>query len=117
MKKLCKECGDKLVGRIDKIFCSDQCRNTHNNRLNADKTKIIRNVNNQLRRNRRILASIAPEKTTKISRDLLLQKGFNFSYFTSIYTNKKNQTYYFVYDYGYVSLGKQLYAVVKKKNE
>ena len=29
MQKKCPECGDKIVGRIDKKFCSDACRNSY----------------------------------------------------------------------------------------
>ena len=36
MEKQCLECGDKIVGRIDKKFCSDGCRNAYNNKVNKD---------------------------------------------------------------------------------
>ena len=49
MEKLCPECGTKIVGRIDKKFCSDACRNSYNNKFNKDSKNLIRNTNNRLR--------------------------------------------------------------------
>ncbi|MBC7863150.1 MAG: DUF2116 family Zn-ribbon domain-containing protein, partial [Bacteroidia bacterium] len=42
--KKCPECGESYLGRVDKKFCSDQCRNTYNNRHNADGTNQVRNI-------------------------------------------------------------------------
>ena len=66
MNKLCPECGDKIIGRADKKFCCDACRNSHNNALNKDSKNLVRNINNRLRKNYRILESLNPDgKTTK----------------------------------------------------
>lgn len=114
MERGCKECGDKLTGRADQKFCSDYCRNAYNNRINSDTKNLIRNTNNQLRKNYRILESLEPDPTTKTTREKLLTKGFDFNLITSIYTTKKGQTYFFVYDYGYLPLKEDYFAVVKK---
>ena len=42
MKKQCPECNDPIVGRTDKKFCSDGCRNSFNNRVNKDQKNLIR---------------------------------------------------------------------------
>ena len=34
--KNCLECSEKIVGREDKKFCSDGCRNSYNNKINKD---------------------------------------------------------------------------------
>ncbi len=94
-KKKCPECGELILGRADKKFCSDMCRNSYNNRQNSDSTNFMRTVNNILRKNRRILEELNPNGKTSVHRDKLSEKGFNFSYFTSIYTTKKGQVYYF----------------------
>lgn len=114
MQKACLECGEKIVGRIDKKFCSDYCRNAHNNNLNKDSTNLVRNVNNLLRKNYRILEELNPEGKTRLSKSKLLSKGFNFEYFTSIYTTKAGTVYYFVYDQGYLPLEGDYYALVKR---
>ncbi|MBN2521295.1 MAG: hypothetical protein JXB17_12355, partial [Bacteroidales bacterium] len=59
-KKLCTECGEPIHGRSDKKFCCDQCRNIFNNRLNSNLNNYMRNINNVLRKNRRILAELNP---------------------------------------------------------
>ena len=64
MERACLECGAKIVGRIDKKFCSDACRNAYNNRINKDSKNLIRNTNNRLRRNYRILETHNPNKNS-----------------------------------------------------
>jgi hypothetical protein len=114
MEKQCLECGNKLVGRIDKKFCNDYCRNAYNNKKNRASKNIIRNTNNLLRKNYRILEKINPNQKTKTTKDNLLRKGFNFNYFTSIYKTKSGNVYYFVYDQGYLALGDKYFAIVKR---
>lgn len=114
MEKSCPECGTKIVGRIDKKFCSDACRNSYNNKFNKDTKNLIRNTNNRLRKNYRILEALNPDQKTKMSRAKLIEKGFDFNYFTSIYTTKKGTVYYFVYDQGYLSLEGDYLALVKR---
>ena len=114
MQKQCPECGDKIVGRIDKKFCSDGCRNAFNNRVNKDSKNLIRNTNNRLRKNYRILETLNPDKKTRMSRAKLIEAGFDFNYFTSIYTTKAQTVYYFVYDQGYLELEGDYYALVKR---
>lgn len=116
MQRECLECGEKIVGRIDKKFCSDACRNSHNNAINKDNRNLIRNVNNRLRKNHRILEELNPDQKTKVSRSKLIEKGFDFSYFTSIYQTKAGTIYYFVYDQGYLPLEGDFYALVKREN-
>lgn len=114
MEKACLECGEKIVGRTDKKFCSDYCRNAYNNNLNKDNKNMVRNVNNLLRRNYRILEELNPDGKIRITKAKLSAKGFNFDYFTSIYTTKTGNTYYFVYDQGYLPLEGDFYALVKR---
>lgn len=114
MQKQCPECGERIVGRIDKKFCSDGCRNAYNNKVNKDSKNLIRNTNNRLRKNYRILEALNPKQKTKISRARLIEKGFDFNYFTSIYTTKALATYYFVYDQGYLPLENDYYLLIKR---
>lgn len=114
MQKNCLECEEKIIGRIDKKFCSDYCRNAYNNKINKDKNNLVRNINNRLRKNYRILETLNPNDKTKTSKSKLLAKGFNFQNFTSIYTTKSGNIYYFVYDQGYLPLDGDYYALVKR---
>lgn len=114
MQRDCPECGEKIVGRVDKKFCSDYCRNAFNNNLNKDSRNLMRNVNNKLRKNYRILEELNPKDKTKSTKTRMLSKGFNFEYFTNIYTTKTGNIYYFVYDQGYLPLDGGYYALVRR---
>lgn len=114
-EKVCLECGSKIFGRMDKKFCSDQCRNAYNNKLNSDGNNYIRNVNNILRKNRRILIELNPHGKAKTHRDRLAEKGFDFNYFTNTYTTKAGATYYFCYEYGYLGMDNNFFVLVKRK--
>lgn len=115
MKKECEICGDTFSGRRDKRFCSDQCRSAFNNRLNSDVNNYMRNINNILRKNRRILKELNTGTKTKIHRDKLLAKGYNFDYLTNIYTTRGGRVYHFCYEHGYFELGEKMLALVIKK--
>ena len=113
--KNCPECGEHIKGRADKKFCSDLCRNSFNNKLNSDTVNHVRNINNILRKNRRVLENLIPDQTAKTTKTKLNQKGFNFQYYTNAYTTKKGVTYYFCYEYGYLPLENDIYFLVKRK--
>lgn len=115
MPKVCPECGEKIVGRVDKKFCNDSCRNTFNNRLNKDSTNTIRKINNILRKNHRILEEFNPDQKATVTKQKLADKGFDFSYYTSMYTTKTGNVYYFVYDQGYLSIENNYLALVKRE--
>jgi hypothetical protein len=108
------ECGDKIMGREDKKFCSDACRNAFNNKINKDTNNLMRNINNRLRKNYRILSDINPDGKIKTTKSKLLSKGFSFDWFTNIVQTKTGNTYFFVYDQGYMFLEQDYLIVVKK---
>jgi hypothetical protein len=112
--KNCLECDDKVVGRIDKKFCSDYCRNAFNNKVNKESKNLIRNTNNRLRKNYKILSELNISGKTKVSRRKLFDKGFDFKFITSIYITKTGNTYYYVYDQGYLELENEMYLLVKQ---
>ena len=114
-EKTCLECGEKIKGRADKKFCSDQCRITYNNKLNSDETNLVRNVNNTLRKNRRILMELNTTGKTRVAREKLLEKGFDFGYFTSTYTTKEGALYKYCYEQGYLEVDKNYFLLVVKK--
>lgn len=115
MTKTCLECGDKIIGREDKKFCSDGCRNAYNNKINKDSTNFMRNVNNKLRKNYRILSVLNVDGKGKTTKSKLLSKGFDFEFFTNILNTNTGNTYYFVYDQGYRVLENDFYMLVKKE--
>ena len=110
----CLECGDTVTGRIDKKFCSDYCRNSYNNKVDKDSKNLIRNINNRLKKNYKILSELNSSGKTKTSRTKLYDKGFDFNCFTSIYTTKAGNVYYYVYDQGYLALENEWFLLIKK---
>ena len=101
VERKCLDCGDTLRGRADKKFCSDQCRNNYNNRLNRDSNNFVRNVHGLLRKNRRILADLYNEGKTTIHKDALYALGYNFSFFTHIIESNDGNKYHYCYEYGF----------------
>ncbi len=114
--KNCLECGEKIIGREDKKFCSDGCRNAYNNKMNKDSNNIMRNINNKLRKNYRILTELNSDGKSKTTKAKLLNKGFDFDFFTNILKTKAGNTYYFLYDQGYMLLENDFYILVRKDN-
>ena len=115
MQKQCPECGEKIIGREDKKFCSDYCRNAYNNKVNKDSKNLIRNTNNRLRKNYKILCDLNKSGKTKVNRVKLLNLNFDFNFFTSIYTTKTGNTYFYVYDQGYLPLENEYYLLIKRE--
>ena len=104
--KICPECERSIFGIIDNKYCSDACRNSANNRLNADSNNFVRNVNNTLRKNRRILFESNPSGETKIKLIELFKKGFDMDFYTNCNTTRNGLEYRYCYDQGYVMLDK-----------
>lgn len=117
--KPCRLCEKPLKGRSDKKFCDDYCRAAYNNELKSAANNYIRNVNNALGKNRRILENLLPEgeATAKANRDKLIEKGFQFKYHTHQYSTKNGKTYFYCYEYGYLPLENNWFLIVKKNEK
>jgi len=117
--KECLTCGKLLKGRSDKKFCDDYCRNNYNNQLKSIINNQVRNINNTLGKNRRILESLLPdtEETARTTKEKLSRLGFQFKYVTHLYTTKTGKTYYYCYDHGYLPLDNDWYLIVRRKEE
>ncbi len=101
MERVCLDCGGKILGRSDKKFCSDQCRNNYNNRINRDVNNYVRNVHAQLRRNRKILSDFYEENHRKIHRDALFALGYNFTFFTHLVETQEGSRWFYCFEYGF----------------
>ena len=112
--KGCLECKEEIKGRSDKKFCSDYCRNAYNNKINKDSKNLIRNINNRLRKNYKTLSELNTTGKIKVTRTNLYDKGFDFQLFTSLYITKTGNTYYYVYDQGYLPLENDMFLLIKK---
>lgn len=118
VEKVCRQCSKPLKGRSDKKFCDDYCRNNYNNAQKAGDENLIRNINNALRKNRKILSAIlnGDDDKIKVRKEKLVQEGFNFKYNTHQYQTLKGRIYIFCYDYGYLLLEHAWCLIVKDKN-
>lgn len=114
MVRKCLECGDSIVGRSDKKFCCDTCRNAYHNTLNRDTNNLIRNTHNRLRKNYRILQNLNSNGKTKVTKTALLQQGFAFDLLTGLQITESGKTYRFIYDIGYLPLENDSYLLMKK---
>jgi len=100
----CLQCGEKIIGRIDKKFCDAQCRNSYNNRIKRETEKQIIAINRILRRNRKILKQFNPEGKTTVRKEYLKKLNFDFNFHTHTFTTSHNNTYRFCYEYGYLEI-------------
>lgn len=116
-KKKCPECGEAIVGRMDKKFCSDACRNSFNNKINSDSNNLVRQINNALRRNRRILEENLKGETSTLPKQRLIDQGFNFTLHTSTTVTRNQHIYTFCYEYGYMQIDNGLVLIVKRKQD
>ena len=119
--KKCLACGKAIKGRADKKFCDDYCRNNYNNQQKAkgNHSAYVRNINNALLKNRKILESLKGDKEEHVraNREKLLSLGFSFKYITHIFKNKEGKMYFWCYEYGYLPLDQEWYLIVKRKEE
>ena len=113
MKRKCNYCSSEFEGRSDKRFCSNQCRASFNNSNKTESEKIILQINAVLRKNRTILKSLNPVGMSVVRKEYLEERGFNFKYFTSIYTTKEGNQYWFCYDLGYMNLDDNKVRIVE----
>ena len=104
MKK-CPSCGEKILGRIDKKFCSSYCKSSYHYLQNRDNAASrFKTIDNQLKLNRRILKEYNKAGKATVRKSVLLEEGFDPNYFTHYWKNNKGQVYLFCYEYGYLKL-------------
>ena len=113
-KANCQICGQTLVGRSDKKYCSDQCRAQVNNQKRKEDAgeRLMLDINRILRRNRSILKNLSPWGKTTIRKEYLVLEGFDFRYYTHQYQTRHSNTYHFCYEYGYLLLAEDKVLIV-----
>lgn len=110
----CGECGQRIAGRTDKKFCNDQCRTAWHNRQHAGESSYVRDVNNILRKNRRILAELTAGGSKEIRSVVLTKLGFKFGYFTGAKKSRRGSLERFCYDQCYMPVSNGVYLLKSK---
>ena len=116
MKSICLNCSLDVNGRSDKKFCDDQCRSSYNHRRKLTDNRYFKGINFALKKNRQILIDLNPNGKTKVLYSEMIQKGFDFGYFTSIFKTRSNNLYYFCYEMGYLQISKEIILLVRKED-
>lgn len=119
MKK-CLSCGEEVLGRIDKKFCSDYCKsNFHYQRDKEKEDTFFKKVDKQLKLNRRLLKHFNQAGKSTIRKEKMMEAGFNPNIFTHYWKNNKGDVYLFCYEYGFLKRtenGKHKYVLVEWQN-
>lgn len=113
--KKCLVCKTEIVGRSDKKYCSDQCRNVYNNKVNSQFYKEVRKTNKRLRTNREILNKYHQKDMQTVSLFSLISDGFILTYFTNLYKDSEGNDIYFCYDLGYQLQANESVVIFEKK--
>ena len=112
----CLSCGAIVRGRPDKKYCDESCRNSYNYRYHSESHAYVRNINQNLKKNRTILERLLPKQRlmARAPQYRLYSMGFRFQYYTHTHTNKNGKQYFFCYEYGYLLLDKERVLIVKR---
>jgi hypothetical protein len=115
-KRPCLDCSKELIGRIDKIFCDQQCKSAYHYRKNKEKKiTLFARIDKQLKLNRTLLQHFNRAGKSTLREEKLLEAGFDPNYFTHYWKNSKGQVYLFCYDVGYLKLkenGRHKYLLI-----
>lgn len=100
--RTCIICGEKLIGRSDKVFCNIKCNNQYHIVLRRTKNQIAKDTFDIITHNWYVLTGLLQkEKDKMIVEKMILHKlKFNFS-FASKVENKNNEIDYFIFDLKY----------------
>jgi hypothetical protein len=115
--RVCPECKKALSGRIDKKFCSSYCKSAYHYQKNRDnESSLFKQIDNQLKLNRRILKEYNKGGKSTVRKEILIQEGFVSKYFTHYWKNKKGDVYLFCYEFGFIERienGRSKYVLVQ----
>ena len=114
--KECIYCGKELIGRTDKKYCNLHCKSAYQyQKAKEQPERFYNKVDNQLRLNRKILKEYNKGGKVTVRAEVLLALGFDPSFFTHYWKNQKGDTYFFVYEYGFlrkIENGKEKYVLI-----
>lgn len=119
--KKCLQCAKPIVGRLDKKYCNDYCRNTYNNQTKRAEDNQIQQVNSIIRKNRRILKTLCPVGKATVRKEVLDAMSYNYRFLTGVYQSPApaNLVYFICHDYAFSPLneeGEDMAIIVQKED-
>ena len=114
----CPICGDQVVGRSDKIFCTPTCKAIYHLRRKHQLLPIAKPIDAILHRNWVVLKELYEEIGKKkffVAQAKLNKAGFHTKYYTTSEKNKQGKMYYYVYDFGWMYFSEKEIMVIKLK--
>ena len=116
--RLCKNCEKPInlsIGRSDRLFCNESCKNQFHNKQTYLEEQEIKRIQLILKKNRRILKKMFSRKDRdEIPKEKLLKEGFEFDYHTHFVISKiKRNQFILCFDYGYRAVEDDRYKIVK----
>ncbi|MDY8135472.1 hypothetical protein [Aquimarina sp. 2201CG5-10] len=116
MGRLCLYYKEKLVGRVDKKFCTSYCKSAYHYKTSRDnEITLFKKIDKQLKKNRKLLKRYNKAGLATVRKEKLIKEGFNPKYFTHYWKNNNSQTYLFCYEYGFLykrEKGKEKYILI-----
>jgi hypothetical protein len=113
--KLCLVCDAKIIGRVDKKFCSTKCKSAYQYQQRKLEDDLFFKIDKQLKTNRRILKAYNKSGLSTVRKEKLISEGFDPRYFTHYWKSNKGDVYLFCYEYGFLELktnAKEKYLLV-----
>lgn len=101
-ERFCEECGERLIGRSDKKFCSTACRTSYHNAQARKRYGYSGRINSLLKRNHSILMDSLSKGNTLIGKEELAERMFSFENYTSLQKKPFRRKVYKCYDISYV---------------
>jgi|SRR5690606_8113528 len=111
----CFACDKPLRGRADKKYCDDSCRNYYHNHVRYRRDEKVKKVNAILSKNLNILESLLPRDRDHVvvTKEYLLELGFNFKFVTHLAVSNSNKLFHFCYWIGYHQLNEDCFLLTR----
>jgi hypothetical protein len=97
-------CNTKIKGRIDKKYCSANCKSIHQYETRRNEETLFFKVDKQLKTNRKILKKYNKVGKTALRKNVLHEEGFDPNYFTHFRRYDENSIYFYCYDFGFMTI-------------
>jgi len=115
--RTCAYCNKEITGLSDKKYCDPYCKsNYHYQQTKVSEPRFYVKVDQQLKRNRRLLKAFNKSGKATVRAHRLKDLGFNPNFFTHFWKTSKDEVYLFVYEYGFLSRkekGQEKYILIK----